>query len=311
MNDHIKPRHRLPTLLAALAAAGVGLTAASCSSHSGGTGSPAAAGPTTASVAAPAEASTAAPTTATGPQAPGADGPAGDLAGVTSHPPAGPGAVSSAAARPGPASSAPSAPSSPAGPGPGAPSSRPAPPAPPPIPAPSLPNAAVADWQPMGGLVAMTVPEGRDIGISECASVHGAAAWHEQGYVSAQHTPAQEDVFGFGDPQSATRAFQSITASLDGCAQTTRDAQRRGGAPLDATVVTTATAQQAQAWSRKWTGVAGQSAAGPQINHYYLVQRGATVILAGFSEFGAHPPTPYDTAGDPAVLTMLTANAGS
>lgn len=140
--------------------------------------------------------------------------------------------------------------------------------------------------------------------------MHDAAAWHEQGYLSAQNAPAQEDIFGFGDAQSAAQAFSAIASGLNACAQTTRDLQRAGGAPQDAVVATMATAPQARAWSRRWTGVAGQSAAGAQTNHYYLVQRGSIVILASFTEFGANPPNPYDPAGDPAVLTMLTATVG-
>jgi hypothetical protein len=157
----------------------------------------------------------------------------------------------------------------------------------------------------------MTLPTARDVGIGECAKVHGAVAWHEQGYVSAQNTPAQEDIFGFGDARAAAQEFSAITAGLNACGQTTRDVQRTAGVQQDAVVATTATATQAQAWSRRWTGVAGQSADGAQTNHYYLVQRGATVILASFTEFGANPPNPYDPAGDPAVLTMLSATVAS
>jgi hypothetical protein len=161
----------------------------------------------------------------------------------------------------------------------------------------------------MGGLVTMTVPTTRGIGIEECAGVSGAVAWHEQGYVSALDTPAQEDVFGFGDIAAATKAYQDITAGLNSCGSASRDLQQKAGTATDAIVVTTATANQAQAWSRQWTGVPGQSAAGPQTNHFYLVQHGATVIVASFSEFGLNPPHRYDTVGDPAVLTMLAANA--
>ncbi|WP_194917382.1 hypothetical protein [Catenulispora rubra] len=157
----------------------------------------------------------------------------------------------------------------------------------------------------------MTVPTARDIGVAGCAKVHGAVAWHEQGYVSVQNTPAQEDIFGFGDAQTAAQQFSAIAAGLNACTQTTRDLQRTAGVPQDAVVTTTATAAQAQAWSRRWTGFAGQSAAGPQSNHYYLVQRGPTVILASFTEFGANPPNPYDPAGDPAVLAMLSASVAS
>jgi hypothetical protein len=163
----------------------------------------------------------------------------------------------------------------------------------------------------MGGLVPMNVPAMRAIGMSECASVRGAAAWHEQGYVSDQHTPAQEDIFGFSDTAAAAKAFQALAAGFDSCSATSQGLQQKSGTTVDAAVVATAAASQAKAWSRQWTGVAGQSAPGPQTNHYYLVQRGSTVIVASFTEFGAAPPHRYDTAGDSAVLTMLAANAAS
>ena len=163
----------------------------------------------------------------------------------------------------------------------------------------------------MGGLVAMTRPSSETVGLSECAKVAGVAAWHEQGYVSAQKTPAQEDVFGFADAAAATQAYQAIADGLNACQQTTRDVQQRGGVPADAIVTATATTPQGLAWSRTWTGVAGTSAGGPQTNHYYLVRHDATVIVAAFTEFGANPPNRYDTAGDPAVLAMLATNAAS
>ena len=157
----------------------------------------------------------------------------------------------------------------------------------------------------------MTVPATVPIGLGECAKVTGAVAWHEQGYASAQNAPAQEDIFGFADTASSTQAYQAIAKDLNACQQTTRGVQQAAGIPADATVAATANTPQGLAWSRTWTGVGGASAAGPQTNHYYLIQHGANVIVAAFTEFGANPPHRYDTTGDPAVLTMLAANAAS
>ncbi|MEY9908067.1 hypothetical protein ABIA35_004300 [Catenulispora sp. MAP12-49] len=182
---------------------------------------------------------------------------------------------------------------------------------PPPIPPSSLPDAAIAAWQPMGSLVAMNVPAHRGIGVGECLMVDGAAAWHEQGYISAQQTPAQEDIFSFADAATAAKAYQSMVGAMGACQQLSRSLQSADHLPADAAVTPTGRGTQAQAWSRSWTGVPGQSMAGPQINHYYLVQRGATVIVAAFTETGSGLAHPYDTSGDPAVLTMLTAHAGS
>jgi hypothetical protein len=155
------------------------------------------------------------------------------------------------------------------------------------------------------------VPPTQTVGLGECAKVGEVAAWHEQGYVSAQHTPAQEDIFGFADAATAGRAYQAIADGLAACQQTSRDLQRTTGTVTDAAVTATATTSQGLAWSRTWTGVAGASAGGPQTDHYYLVRHDATVIVAAFTEFGANPPNRYDAAGDPAVLTMLAANAAS
>jgi hypothetical protein len=177
------------------------------------------------------------------------------------------------------------------------------------VPPQSLPNAATAAWQATGGLVVMTLPTSGGVGLGECAKVTGATAWHEQAYASAQNTPAQEDIFGFANDAAAAQAYQAITADLNACQQTSRDVQQQAGKPVDAIVTATASSPQGRAWSRTWTGVAGASAAGPQTNHYYMVQHGATVIVAAFTEFGANPPHRYDTAGDDAVLSMLAANA--
>jgi len=308
MNAFFKQRHRLRTLVAVVTAAGIGVATASCAGHSAAhtaAGLPAAASSVSSTGAGISSGTSSGTSTGAGTGAvttPG--GPSASTAGpAPSSTTAGPKAptTSATAGSSGPSSQ----------PGPVGPPNQPAPPVPPPVSASNLPNAAKVSWRPMGGLVAMTVPPAHDIGIGECAKVHGAVAWHEQGYVSAQNTPAQEDIFGFGDAASAAQQFSAIAAGLNACTQTTRDLQRTAGVPQDAVVTTTATAVRAQAWSRRWTGFAGQSAAGPQTNHYYLVQRGPTVILASFTEFGASPPNPYDPVGDPAVLTMLSASVAS
>ncbi|MFD0634249.1 hypothetical protein ACFQ9X_24560 [Catenulispora yoronensis] len=163
----------------------------------------------------------------------------------------------------------------------------------------------------MGALVAMTLPPSRTVGLGECAKVVGATAWHEQGYISAQKTPAQEDIFGFADAATAAQAYAAIAAGLNGCQQTSRDVQQGAGVPVDATVAATATTAHGLAWSRTWTGVPGASLGGAQINHYYLVRHDTTIIIAAFTELGADPAHRYDTAGDSAVLTMLADHSTS
>jgi hypothetical protein len=312
MTDFLTRRRR-PALSAVLAA-GVLVAAAGCAGHTGAHDAKGSAATTPSAVATTSTATTSA--TSGGSVTSAAGGPTAPATGAASQSQSqsqsAEGSPTAKTTGPHATSSKPTAPASP--PPAGSVSSNPAktaPPVPPPVPPASLPNAAVAAWQPMGSLVAMTLPTTRGVGIGECAMVNGAAAWHEQGYVSAQRTPAQEDIFGFADEAAATRAYQDIAKAMGHCQQATRDLQAGVKTAVDATVTTTAHTAQGQAWSRRWTGVVGQSAGGPQTNHYYLVRHGATVILAGFTEFGFTPAHPYDTNGDAAVLTMFDANAGS
>lgn len=191
----------------------------------------------------------------------------------------------------------------------GGPASGSGPRIPPPVPPSRLPDQTVAHWRTAGDLTALPVSAGHRVRLNECASAEGVTAWHEQGYISARNTPAQEDILSFPDTTGAARAFAAIQSGMEGCEDTLRKLQSGSGTVTDAQVTRTADSAQGSAWSRTWTGVIGASAAGPQINHYYLVRHGGTVVVAAFTEFGAHPADAYDTAGDPAVVSMLAADA--
>lgn len=191
---------------------------------------------------------------------------------------------------------------------PGGPASGSDPRIPPPVPPSRLPDQAVAHWRTAGHLTALPVSAGHRVRLNECASAEGVTAWHEQGYISTRNTPAQEDILSFRDTTGAARAFAAIQSGMDGCQDTLRTLQRDSGTVTDAQVARTAHSTRGSAWSRTWTGVIGTSAAGPQVNHYYLVRHGSTVVVTAFTEFGAHRADAYDTAGDPAVVSVLAAH---
>jgi hypothetical protein len=180
-----------------------------------------------------------------------------------------------------------------------------------PIPPSRLPHQEVAHWRATGTLVAMPLSAEHRVSLNECANAPGVTAWHEQAYVSAQHTPAQEDILSFPDAAGAATAATAIQSGMRDCQATSQNLQRGSALAADARVTRTARNEAGAAWSRTWNAVAGLSAAGPQVNHYYLIRHGSTVVVAAFTEFGASRPDGYDAAGDPAVLAMLAADAAS
>jgi hypothetical protein len=198
-------------------------------------------------------------------------------------------------AKPGPAAT----------PGTAEPTGRSAPQIPPkPLPAKTLPDSEAAQWKPMGP--ANTRPVGHDTQLNECAAVHGATSWQQQGYVSTFKTAAIEDSFTFATQAAATITYQNLVADMAECQNTSREAQREGGLSADARVERTAATADGNAYSRQWTGVAGMSAPGPQTNHIYLVRRGATVTVLQFTEMRASGQQhSYDTKNDRATLATL------
>ncbi len=168
-----------------------------------------------------------------------------------------------------------------------------------------LPAAGTRHWRPM------TEPQhlrtGGSFTLNECASVSGAYDWWQQGFVSAQETPAVQDVLSFTTSGAARGAYREVVTGLGGCRQRTRDYQKRYGLTPDATMVRTATAPDGGAWSRHWTGVQGISADGVQTNHLYVVRRGRQLVLLHFDEWAKNAAPAYDTRQDPSVLESLAA----
>lgn len=178
-----------------------------------------------------------------------------------------------------------------------------------PLAATQFPGYSIAKWTVIGPPKTQELPVS-DVHISECAVLHGAKTWEEQGYMSAFESPASNDVYTFADADAAQSAYQGLISSMDACQGSTRTLQTQNGKPADATVARTASLKDATAYMRQWTGVAGLSAGGLQINHYFICVQGNVVDTAQFTEGvagGAFPawPQPYDTSGDTQALTVV------
>ncbi|MEE4545075.1 hypothetical protein V2S66_24295 [Streptomyces sp. V4-01] len=144
-----------------------------------------------------------------------------------------------------------------------------------------------------------------DFTLNECASIAGATAWRQQGFVSAQQTPAVQDALSFATPAAAHSAYAKLLSDMRDCSRRTRDYQATYGVTPDATVAVTASTADGTAWSRHWTGVQGISADGVQTNHVYAVQRGCVLTLLHVDEWAKRAAPPYDTSADPDVLRSL------
>lgn len=167
-----------------------------------------------------------------------------------------------------------------------------------------LPAVAAEKWVAVGSPSTRDVT-GHDVGENECAKVHGASTWTQQGYSGGDgENAAIQDTFVFSSAAAAKSAYQNVLTGMDSCRRTTRALQAQDGVKADASVTETASRPDADAWKRSWTGVMGMSADGPQTNHLYLAVDGTRLIVLQFTEFPGHA-APYDTAADPQVLAML------
>ncbi|WP_280665510.1 MULTISPECIES: hypothetical protein [unclassified Kitasatospora] len=171
-----------------------------------------------------------------------------------------------------------------------------------------LPDSAVEGWKLLAPARTQAVAGG--IQLNECASVAGATSWQQQAYISVYRTPAEQDVFTFHDAPAAKAAYQDLLARMGACQSQSRALQAKSHLADDATVAATATTAQGTAWSRKWTGVEGISAAGPQTNHLYAVQQGASLAIVHFDEWAGTQAAPYDTRADQDVLTAVAGQLG-
>ncbi|MDH6137866.1 hypothetical protein P3T37_007301 [Kitasatospora sp. MAA4] len=166
-----------------------------------------------------------------------------------------------------------------------------------------LPDGGVEGWKPLAAARTQAVTTG--IELNECASVLGAASWQQQAYVSVFHTPAEQDVFTFPSATAAQSAYRDLQARMGSCQVQSRALQAKAHLATDAQVATTAATGAGTAWSRQWTGVEGVSAAGPQTNHLYAVQQGASLAVVHFDEWAGTQAAAYDTRADQGVLTAI------
>jgi hypothetical protein len=146
---------------------------------------------------------------------------------------------------------------------------------------------------------------GHDIELNECATVHGAATWQQQPYMSSGGNSAILETFTFATSAAARSASAAVLSGMRSCQATSRALQATSHILPDAVSRRTASATGAAAFERTWTGVMGISAGGPQINHLYLAARGTTVLILHFDELGKQT-SPYDVRNDPGVLSALS-----
>lgn len=169
-----------------------------------------------------------------------------------------------------------------------------------------LPAGAAQKWTPDGKPNTRSIA-GHNIRENECASVHGAMTWVQQGFSSDSGTAAAvQDTFAFDSSAEAQTAYQAMVTGMARCQAVSRASQSANHTPADAVVARTAGLAHAVAWERRWTGVLGMSAAGPQTNHFYFAIGGSVVLVLQFTEFPGYAAL-YNTAGDPQVLAMLDA----
>ncbi|MFG2983110.1 hypothetical protein ACGFYQ_17980 [Streptomyces sp. NPDC048258] len=166
-----------------------------------------------------------------------------------------------------------------------------------------LPDSAQQKWKELAP--ARTQPLAQDFQLNECASVPGATNWRQQAFISSHKTPAIQNSLSFKDEAAAKAAYQMVLDGMNSCAQTSQALQKQYGLTPDAAVQQTAAIDNGRAWSRRWIGVQGASAAGPQTNHIYVAQRGAVLTLLTFDEWDSAAPSSYDSRSDASVLAML------
>lgn len=166
-----------------------------------------------------------------------------------------------------------------------------------------LPDNAQQKWKELAPAVSQ--PLAQDFQLNECVKVPGATHWRQQAFISSHKTPAIQNSLSFKDEAAAKSAYQKVLDGMNSCAQTSQALQKQYKLTPDAAVQQTAATDNGRAWSRRWNGVQGVSAAGPQTNHVYVVQRGAVLTLLTFDEWDSAAPSSYDPRSDASVLAML------
>ena len=168
-----------------------------------------------------------------------------------------------------------------------------------------LPGYTLESWTAQAA-GAVRVVTGHAIELNECATVRGAATWQQTAYAGSGGDSAILETYTFPAVAAADTAYDTVLAGMRSCQATSRALQAAGRITPDAVSKQTASAADAAAFSRSWTGVEGVSAAGPQTNHLYLAMSGTAVLILHFDELPDSSAAPYDVRDDPAVLSMLS-----
>jgi hypothetical protein len=170
-----------------------------------------------------------------------------------------------------------------------------------------LPAFKAESWVAQAPGPVMTV-SGHEIHLNECASVDGATTWQQQGYKSSGGDSAILETYTFASRTAARAAYTNVLVGMNQCQSTSRRLQTANHIAANAACLGTAHTAISGAFERTWTGVQGISAAGPQINHFYIAMKRTTVLVLHFDELNtsAGSARTYSVRNDPAVLTMLT-----
>jgi hypothetical protein len=174
------------------------------------------------------------------------------------------------------------------------------------LPASRLPAYATESWK-AEALGPVRSVDGHEIKLNECATIHGASTWQQQPYWSSGGNSAVLEIYTFSSPAAAQSAAAGLRSGMRSCQATSRALQAAQHLTVDAVAEQTANAGTAAAFRRAWTGVAGLSASGPQVNHLYVATRGSAVMILHFEEFKSARSAAgaYDVHNDPSVLTLL------
>jgi hypothetical protein len=169
-----------------------------------------------------------------------------------------------------------------------------------------LPGYTVESWTAQAAGPVRTVT-GHDIELNECATVNGATTWQQTSYAGSGGDSAILETYAFAAASAAETAYDAVLAGMNSCQATSRALQVADQLTPDAVSRETASAGDAAAFARTWTGVEGVSAAGRQTNHLYLAMSSTTVLILHFDELASDASAaPYDVRNDPGVLAMLT-----
>jgi hypothetical protein len=113
---------------------------------------------------------------------------------------------------------------------------------------------------------------------------------------------------GVGSSAEARSAYAGVVSGMKSCQAASRSLQTASRITSritpDAVTRQTATATDAAAFERTWTGVGGISAPVSQINHLYLAICGTTLLVLHFDQLGRQN-TPYNVRNDQGVLSTL------